>query len=52
MTRMLDEHVNQYAPLVGVNRACTVFGVNPRSWRHRRQRDDGRLTAKPVRPKT
>lgn len=51
MIEALDEHVTDYAPLVGVNRACTVFGVSARSWRYRRQRAAGRLPVKPPRPK-
>ena len=40
---MLDEQVAVFAPKVGVEAACRAFSVNPRSWRHRRQRDEGRL---------
>ena len=32
-----------FAPKVGVQTACRAFGVNPRSFRHRRQRDEDRL---------
>ncbi len=40
---MLDEQVAAFAPKVGVEVACRAFAVNPRSWRHRRQRGAGRL---------
>lgn len=46
---MLDANVETFAPKVGEARACAAFGVNPRSRRHRRQRDEGRL-ATPPRP--
>lgn len=47
MTALLDDHVAVFAPKVGTARACAAFGVNPRSHRHRRQRDDGRLRLPP-----
>ena len=40
---MLDGRVAAFAPKVGVDVACRAFSVNPRSWRHRRQRDEDRL---------
>ena len=40
---MLDEQVAVFASKVGVETACRAFAVNQRSWRHRRQRDQGRL---------
>lgn len=48
----LDEQVVVFAAKVGVHAACAAFAVNPRSYRHRRQRDDGRLPAPPPRPAT
>jgi len=44
---MLDGQVDQFAAKVGFNRACEAFAVNPRSHRHRRQRDQGRLRPSP-----
>ena len=38
---MLDAHVEQFAGRVGVQRACNAFGVNPRTYRHRRQARQG-----------
>ena len=46
--RLLDGHVARFAGKVGVGRACAAFGVNERSYRHRRQRDQGRLRARPA----
>ena len=40
---MLDVQVAACAGLVGVTRACTAFGVKPRSYRHRQQAREGRL---------
>jgi len=40
---MLDEQVGVFARKVGVEAACRAFSVKARSWRHRRQRDEGRL---------
>jgi putative transposase len=40
---MLDAQVAAFAPKVGVETACRAFALNPRSFRHRRQRDTGRL---------
>jgi len=42
----VNELIDNWAPRVGVDRACTAFGVSPRTWRHRRQVADGR--ARPV----
>jgi putative transposase len=48
---MLDEQVAAFAPKVGVEVACRAFSVKSRSWRHRRQRDEGRLAQRvPVGP--
>lgn len=44
---ILDDRVAEFAPKVGVRRACRAFGVNERSHRHRRQRDEGRLVLAP-----
>ena len=40
---MLDAQVTAFAEAVTVARACRAFAVNERSYRHRRQRDQGRL---------
>lgn len=40
---MLDEKVAGFAPRIGITRACQAFGVNPRTFRHRRQVREGRL---------
>jgi putative transposase len=45
--KLLDARVEAFAPKVGVARACAAFGVNERSFRHRRQRDEGRLRLRP-----
>lgn len=56
MTEVLDAQVAAFAERVGVERACCAFGVKPRSYRHRRQRREGRLrvpkraASKPHRP--
>ena len=44
---ILDAQVAVFADAVTVRRACRAFAVNERSYRHRRQRDDGRLAARP-----
>jgi putative transposase len=44
---MLDGQVDELAAKVGFKRACAAFAVNPRSHRHRRQRDQGRLRLPP-----
>jgi len=49
---MLDAQVTAFADAVTVKRACTAFAVNERSYRHRRQRDAGRLPLRlPAEPK-
>lgn len=45
--RLLDDRVAEFAPKIGTRRACAAFGVNERSHRHRRQRDEGRLVLPP-----
>lgn len=40
---MLDKQVEEFAGRIGVARACQAFGVNPRSYRHRRQVRAGQL---------
>lgn len=45
--KALDALVDEFAPKVGVKTACAAFGVNERSHRHRRQRDDGRGRVRP-----
>lgn len=44
---ILDAQVTAHGGAVTVKRACTAFGVNERSYRHRRQRDEGRLRLPP-----
>ena len=44
---MLDRQVDLFADQVGAKRACAAFAVNERSYRHRRQRDEGRLVLPP-----
>jgi putative transposase len=46
VTEVLDAEVAAFAGRVGVARACCAFGVKPRSYRHRRQRREGRLPAR------
>lgn len=43
---MLDRHVEHFASRVGVERACNAFGVNPRTYRYRRQARHRRLPAR------
>ena len=43
MTKVLDAEVATFAGRVGITRACSAFGVKPRSYRHRRQAREGRL---------
>lgn len=43
--------ITEWAPSIGVERACAAFGVSPRTWRHRRQAADGRLPPRPSRAK-
>lgn len=47
MSVMLDARVNEFAPKVGMKRACAAFATNARSHRYRRQRDEGRLKLRP-----
>jgi putative transposase len=47
VTVTLDGRVSEFAPKVGVKAACAAFAVNERSYRHRRQRDEGRLVLPP-----
>ena len=44
---MLDDLVQQWSPRVGRTTACTAFGVNERSNRHRRQAAEGRVRLRP-----
>ena len=44
---MLDAQVSLHAEMVTVKRACRALGVNERSYRHRRQRDEHRLAVRP-----
>lgn len=46
---MLDAHVEAFSIAVGVDRACRAFWISPRTYRYRRQRDQGRLAAPPPR---
>ncbi len=46
---MLETHIERFAPVVGVARACAAFGVNPRTRRHRRQAVEGRARPRPRR---
>lgn len=55
--KVLDARIGEFAPRVGVKRSCAAFGVNERTYRHRRQRSDGRgpvrasrATGRPPRP--
>ena len=42
MNDMLAAQIGVFAPKVGVARAAAAFGLNPRTWRDRRQTADGR----------
>ena len=46
---MLDANVETFAARIGVARACAAFGVNQRTYRHRRQAAEGR--GRPRRPR-
>ena len=46
MTETLDGQVTEFSPRVGVQAACNAFGVNVRSYRHRRQERAGKLPAR------
>jgi putative transposase len=41
--------IEQWAPRVGVGRACRAFGMSARTWRHRRQTEEGRARPRPSR---
>ena len=41
--------IDVWAPRVGTEAACAAFGVLPRTWRHRRQRTEGRARPRPSR---
>ena len=41
MTAELDAKVTEFAPKVGVAKACAAFGVNQRSLHYRRQKAEG-----------
>jgi putative transposase len=43
VNKELDNQIAEFAPEIGVKRACIAFGVNPRTYRHRRQERNGRL---------
>lgn len=45
----LDANIAAFAPKVGVKAACRAFGVNERTWRHRRQRRNGTGRPRPSR---
>lgn len=47
--KALDDKIAEFAPKVGVKRSCTAFGVNERTYRHRRQRGEGRAPVRPSR---
>jgi len=47
----MTEQIDVWAPRVGVARACAAFGVPKRSFYHRRQAAEGRLTPRPSRAK-
>jgi putative transposase len=48
---MLDQKVEGFGERIGVEAACQAFGVNPRTFRHRRQIREGRLPMGKARPK-
>lgn len=43
MIEELDAQITEFAPEIGVKSACIAFGVNERTYRHRRQKREGRL---------
>ena len=47
----MNELIEKWAPKIGVDRACWAFGVHPRTWRHRRQKEAGTLPERPSRAK-
>ena len=48
MNEALATEVTRFAEDIGVERACRAFGVNPRTFRHRRQGREGRLPPRPT----
>lgn len=50
MNAVLDAHVSEFAGKVGTVRACRAFGVNARTYRHRKQARENRLPARPEAP--
>jgi putative transposase len=47
--KTLDGKIAEFAPKVGIARACKAFGVNERTWRRRRQHAAGRAAVRPSR---
>ena len=47
----MNAAIESWAPRVGLERACRAFGLSPRTWRHRRQADEGRLVPAPSQAK-
>ena len=47
----MNAAIESWAPQVGLERACRAFGLSPRTWRHRRQADEGRLRPQPSQAK-
>ena len=47
----MSSSIEEWAPRVGVGRACAAFGVSRRSYNHRRQAAEGRLPARPSKAK-
>lgn len=45
----MNDQIESWAPRVGVGRACRAFGLSDRTWYHRRQAAEGRLTPRPSR---
>jgi len=52
VTETLDEQITDFSPKVGVQAACNAFGINARSYRHRRQARAGKLPARKRQVKT
>lgn len=50
MNEVLVQHVDTFAETLGVQRACSAFGINPRTYRHRRQVRQDRVPARKSRP--
>ena len=42
----MSSSIEEWAPRVGIGRACAAFGVSRRSYNHRRQAAEGRLPAR------